>query len=429
MGFGLVLAGLAFFLIPSVGMIDLMPDFIGCALIMIGLSKTAELNGDLADARIRFRYLFYLTLFHAAMILPLARIGDETTTMLFVFSFAIAEAVFFILGATSLLEGTYYLSSRGGCDITDKKYNDLKVVFPLFAIARGVLVALPELTVLTNTAYKDTLDVEDLYKPTLYEARNVIILLCFGVSLMIGIVFYAAAARFFSVPAKSAELRESLSEKYSLELTEDPLRFVCKSTRTAVYLIAAGSAFLSTLYFYGFDVLLDTIGFAFLCAGSAVLAKYAPQAKKALYISISAAVISVLSGAQSVYVADHYFHKSYLLTENAVRAYTVLAILQTAQYILFAAILVCLYRSVCAIVKKYVRAPVLDEADYADRFCVKFKILFCVGAGLCPVMSLFGFLYMYNEQIWIVGLFVFTAYTVYLLKTLTALPYEIERSM
>ena len=429
MGFGLILAGLAFFMIPSVGMIDVMPDFIGCALILKGLSKTAELNGDLEDARIRFRYLFYLTLFHTAMIIPLVRIGDETTTMLFVFSFAIAEAIFFILAATSLLEGSYYLCSRAGCDIPDKKYNDLKVVFPLFAIARGVLVALPELTVLTNTKYKDTLDVDELYKPTLYEARSIIILLCFAVSLIIGVVFYIAAVRFFSVPAKSTELRESLRAIYERELSEDPLRFVCKNTKTAVYLIAAGSAFLSTLYFYGFDVLLDAIGFAFLIAGSAVLVRYSPQAKKALYISVGAAVISVLSGVQSVYVADNYFHKSYLLTEGAVKAYTIIALLQTAQYILYAVILVYLCRSVCETVKKYVRAPVLDEAFYADKFCVKYKILCSVGAALCPVMSLLGFLYMYNEQIWIIGLFVFAAYTVYLFKVLLTLPYEIERSM
>ena len=48
MGYGLILAGMAFLFVPSFGIYDVMPDVIGYALIMIGLSKTARLNGDLA---------------------------------------------------------------------------------------------------------------------------------------------------------------------------------------------------------------------------------------------------------------------------------------------------------------------------------------------------------------------------------------------
>ena len=132
--------------------------------------------------------------------------------------------------------------------------------------------------------------------------------------------------------------------------------------------------------------------------------------------------------ALSVYIANVYYHKSYQLTVGAVRAYTVSALLQTAEYALYAVILLFLFKAVRDCVDRYVSAPVFDEAEYRREFCEKYTILCCVGAGLCPVMSLFGFLYMYEEEVWIAGLIIFTGYTVYLLKTLLALPSEIEKA-
>ena len=428
MGFGLVLAGLAFLIIPSVGIIDFLPDFIGYALILKGLSKLAAINGDLQRSRIRFRILFFLTLLRAFSVIPLTMIGDEMTTMLFVFSFAVAETVFLLLAAQPLTEGVSYLAFRGESGIPDRVYNDFRVIFPVFIVGRELLVALPELTVLTNPAYKDVIDVNDLDKPTLYESKNLVLLVCFAVSLFIGAVFYAIAVRFFSAPVRDKALHKALEAEYLGSVESNPLKFTCADITKAVLFFAAGTAFLCPLYFYGADVLFDLIGFLFICAAFFVLSKHTPYAKTALKISAAAAVISAASGALSVYIANVYYHKSYTLTVGAVRVYTVSALLQTAEYALYAVILLFLYRVVRDCVGRYVSAPVFDEAEYRREFCEKYTILCSVGAGLCPVMALFGFLYMYEEEVWIAGLLIFAGYTVYLIKTLLALPSEIEKA-
>lgn len=429
MGFGLVLAGLAFLLVPSVGIIDFLPDFIGYALILKGLSKLSAINGDLLRARGKFRFLFWITLLRAFMIIPLAMIGDEMTTMLFVFSFAVAETVFLLLAAPALTEGVSYLSFCGERGVSERAYNDMRVVFPVFIIGRELLVALPELTVLTNPAYKDVIDVNDLDKPTLYDSKNLVILICFTVSLFIGIAFYAAAVRFFSAPCRDKTLHAALDDDYKAAVEADPVRFTCQDIRKAVIFIAAGTAFLAPLYFYGVDVLFDLIGFVFIFVGFFTLSKYTPYAKTALKISAAAAVLSAVSGALSVYISNVYYHKSYPMTVGAVRAYTVSALLQTAEFTAFAFILLFLFKAVRDCVDKFVKAPVFDEAEYKKEFCLKYVILCSVGAGLCPLMSLFGFLYMYEEEVWIAAALIFAGYTVYMIKTLFSLPTEIERTL
>lgn len=429
MGSGLVLAGLAFLLVPSVGIIDLMPDFIGYALILGGISKLTALNGDIERARVKFRFLFYVTLLRAFMIIPLGMIGDEMTTMLFVFSFAVAETVFLLLAQGGLIEGVSHVASRGGCNIPDSAYNDIRVVFPIFIIGRAVLVSIPELTVLTNPAYKDVIDVTDLDKPSLYDSKNLVLLICLILSLFIGIVFYVSAVRFFSAPIRDKSLKETVEKQYKAAIEANPLKFVCSNIKTAILFLAAGNAFLCPLYFYGVDVLFDFVGFIFICIGFSILSKYEPQAKTALKLSVAAAALSALSGALSVYISSAYYHKTYPLTAGAVRIYTVSALLQTAEYILYTIILLMLFRTVRGCVDRFVKAPVFDEAEYKREFCTKYTVLCAVGAGLCPVMSLLGFLYMYEEDVWIAGLLIFAGYTVYMIKTLLSLPSEIERAL
>ena len=429
MGLGLVLAGLSFLIVPSVGIIDIMPDFIGYALILKGLSKLSVCSSDLQRCRVRCRYLFYLTLLRFLMIIALAYIKDEMATMLFVFSFAVAETVFLLLAAPALTEGVSNISLRGERGIPDRAYNDMKVVFPIFIIARELLVTLPELTVLTNPAYKDMIDVTELDRPTLYDSKNLILLICLAVSLFVGIAFYAAAVRFFSVPLRDKALNSALKAEYEKAVENDPLRFVCDGIKRAAVFTAAGTVFLCPLYFYGADVLFDLIGFLFICAGFSILSKYSHQAKTALKISAAAAALSAVSGALSVYIASAYYHKTYPLTAGAVRIYTVSALLQTAEYIMYAFILLFLFKTIRECVDKYVSAPVFDEAEYKREFCVKYTVLCAVGAGLCPLMSLFGFLYMYEEEVWIAGLLIFAGYSVYMIKTLLALPSEIERAL
>ena len=199
MGHGLIIAGIAFLFIPALGVYDLMPDVIGYALIMLGLSKLAALNGDLLSSKRNFRYLLFITAAKTVLFFPLMSLRDEMTVMLYVFAFAIAETVFLLPAFSELCEGSYYLSSRSGCEIPDREYEDLRLMSRVFIIARAVLVAVPELTVLTNNAYKESVTAEEMERPTLYDSKNIITLGCAAVSLLIGAVFFVLAIRYFGI--------------------------------------------------------------------------------------------------------------------------------------------------------------------------------------------------------------------------------------
>ena len=55
--FALVTAGLAFFFNPQFAALDLLPDFIGCLLILWGLARVAHINRQLAETRASFTKL------------------------------------------------------------------------------------------------------------------------------------------------------------------------------------------------------------------------------------------------------------------------------------------------------------------------------------------------------------------------------------
>ena len=290
MGYGFILAGLAFLFVPSFSIFDFMPDCIGYALMLAGLSKTAELNGDLYNGKRYFRYLFFLTLIKALLTVPLFSLNDETTSMLYIFCFAIAETVFLMLAFPCLCEGSYYLSSRAGANVSDKAHNDLRFMSKIFIIGRAVLAVAPELTVLANNAYKESISADELDMPTVYDSKGIVTAACFVVSLLIGVVFFILALRYFIPLIRDKAAVRNVRQRYGDEIGNNEGKRVYNAAKNASSLFTFGCAFMATLYFYGWDVLPDIAGAGLMLAGFAVLMPVL-NTKKAIILSAVAAAV------------------------------------------------------------------------------------------------------------------------------------------
>ena len=115
--FGLFSLGLVFLFNPNINLIDVLPDCIGCLCIMAAISRAADLGGELADAHMQFKRLFWITLSKIpALLLTFSitarSVGEETIVLAITFCYAAAEAVFGIFAFSKLFEGLAYLGTR-----------------------------------------------------------------------------------------------------------------------------------------------------------------------------------------------------------------------------------------------------------------------------------------------------------------------------
>lgn len=427
MGYGFITAGLAFLFVPQFGVYDFMPDCIGFALILIGLSKTSKINGDLQNASRNFRYLFFLTLAKLMLTFPLSSLNDETTSMLFVFCFAVAEVVFLLPAFSSLCEGSYYISSRAGCPVPDRAYNDFRLTARIFVIARAALAALPELTVLANNAYKESLTAEELERPTVYDSKHIITLAAFVISFLIGTVFIILALRYFSALMKDKNSLSEIKRRCDAEIPDSAAARAYAAAKTSSSLFTAGCVFMMTLYFYGVDFLPDVIGAAFMIAGFLFLRKVV-ETKKAVISAVLCAAVTAAATAVEYYTANRYFTDASYITAESYNAYLISASLKAAGYLIFALLLYYVYRCFCIIIKKHTKAPSFDEAGYKNRQYMRCRILCIAGVVACGVSAVCGFLFAYSELFRFAALLVFGAYSIYLYAALSKICGEVSKA-
>lgn len=426
MGYGLILCGIAFLFVPSFGIYDFMPDVIGYALILAGLNKTARINSDLYNSRKNFRYLFYICLVKLLLTYPLSGIGDETTSMLYVFCFAIAETVFLFPAFSSLCEGSYYLSSRAGCTVSDKANEDFKTVSKVFIICRAVLAVVPELTVLANNAYKESLSASELDKPTVYDSKSLITIACALISLLIGIVFYILAVRYFVPMIKDKASVSKIKQRYEEEAESSEAKRVYNSVKSASVLFTFACVFMATMYFYGFDILVDVIGAALTLEGFVIL-KNIINTKKAVILSVVFAAVTASAAGLEYYTAKTYFTDASYITGASMNAYVISASVKAAGFLIFAVLLYYVYRCFCIVIKKHTKSPTFDEDGYKNKLYTKCRILCITGAAVCGICAVAGFLFSFSELFRFAGLVCFGAYAIYMYITTVKLCEELSR--
>lgn len=427
MDHGLIIAGIAFLFIPALGVYDLMPDVIGYALIMLGLSKLAALNGDLSSSRRNFRYLLFITAVKTVLFFPLMSLRDEMTVMLYVFAFAIAETVFLIPAFSELCEGSYYLSSRSGCEIPDREYEDLRIMSRVFIIARAVLVAVPELTVLTNNAYKESVTAEEMERPTLYDSKNIITLGCAAVSLLIGAVFFVLAIRYFGRLAKDRGSVAAIRKRYEDEVMSNRLGRVYSGAKLSSSLFVAACVFLMPVYFYGVDVLPELAAAVLMLFALRGLKGYTD--KTAAPAAIFAAVYAAASLAVELFVSSKYFNGSYSVSDKTAAAYTVAASVKAVGFMIFAVLIYLFYTGISRAVAENTKAPTFDEEGYKKSLGLKCTLIGVSGIVSCAVSAACTFAALYAPSVRFAGAVVFFAYAVFARVMLTKLCDEISRRL
>ena len=118
-GFLSIFIGMLFFFNPSFGVVDVLPDFIGCLFIYLGLSRISVISRIMAEARTAFLKLLAVCLLKdiaVVVVLGMSTNAERPTSLLIVGFAAAAASIYFAFCAFgSLFDGFYSLGVSNDC--------------------------------------------------------------------------------------------------------------------------------------------------------------------------------------------------------------------------------------------------------------------------------------------------------------------------
>jgi len=362
MGFGCIIAGLVFFFNPSINVIDLLPDFVGCLLIILGLSKLSYLSPALNDAKSGFLKMFavYLGKFVSMFILIPVPEKEYVWKLIFVFVFAVLEGIFLFRAFEDLFNGVSYLSTK--CD-HKAFYHDLSNVRSItyvFLGARMVLNLLPELTYLFSEENSGKVTAWQTGQTTQYYGILMLVNLFFVTIL--GIVFLSMVLPYFSRLRKLPPICDTLKTYYREHIESNEGLMLVQKLKAPVYLLIAAFFFLPSLSFTGVNILPDFVLFLLVLLASFPLIKVTKAAAPLRIASAVGAVLSIVYWALSLVFALEYHYANTTKVIEAYQAFLKIAVASVVNGLAIAALVILLWRLIEGLIESYTGLDIKDEA-------------------------------------------------------------------
>ncbi len=302
----LIIIGFMFFLNPMIILFDFIPDFIGCALIMLALHRLSSLTSDFESA---FNYFKYMIAVSAARLLISLVSGqfDNVTYLSVSLILALVEAFIAYLALSALCDGLDTLNHR--FDNTTREAVELRNIGVVFFVIRGLCSMLPYITSVLDKE-DDTLlpgyAGESADYAVLLTLVNVVITVVFAIFLAITVIKHIGAY------VKSQDISVALKQAVEEKKATQPEFFVRKNLVFAITLLAFCSLFLidflAGLPVGGRNFIPDFV-FGIIAVWAVVLLRkqlsgyLAPLISGAVYTALSTVSFFVYNG----FLSRHYY--------------------------------------------------------------------------------------------------------------------------
>lgn len=359
--FGLLIAGMVFLFNPTVNLIDLLPDAIGYALLMLALRYTAEVFPHFDAARRGFRTLFWINVAKipaASLMLNIAAGNptERTIITIFALAFAIVEWIFLIPALRALLEGFTYLGVREGIRsaITlckSERFLDVTTVLVLiFFFFKGACTFLPEM-VFVPTEFRNGSITPSAFNPaTLYmplALLTALAVLAFGGVCLILVVIYLIGMK------RDGAMKQLLEDKAAV--VTPALRAGADVRRKNLFFIflLAGFFFAIDMPLNNVDVLPDYVAAALFFAAFLM----ADKGKAALLGKIFAPIYGVCAILRAVFANRFFALFDYYDVGGgrnaAIARYNPLLVAYVLEAVFFLVTVILLVRTLRAFVLRY----------------------------------------------------------------------------
>ena len=381
MGFWFFLLGGFFLFNPIVGVRDVLPDAIGYFLFLMGISRFADLNDDLAEAKKAFRSMLWVSLAHVAAWILVSGFLQKTEmemnqyeepvwVLVFAFVFLALELYFmlpawklFFKGLSDLAEyhgGSAILADVRGRTRCERLISRTRA----FIIVQAILTVLPEASVLTTfeSEVESTVFFFDWF-PFLSAFRSVAVL----VGLLVGGVWFLDFCRLMKGAIKDKSWQECLAERYSKEILPDVGLLLNRRVRDAFSFFKIGILFCINLTVQYRGMLPDWISVIFFLCGGLLLGALFERIKPCL---ISGGLLLVVGGIRTylneAFVKDEWTPQAALVIPDVANRYLIIRIFSWVEALVTLVFILLVLQSLFSMAKHHTSID-YEEQDLSQR--------------------------------------------------------------
>lgn len=346
---GLILAGLMFFALPNFNLLDIMPDFVGAILIMIGLSKMYMYDGNFEDARKSAKFLLWISLLRLVLCVWATSGGRRDYLVPFTFIICVLEAIYMISLFKGLYLGLEYTLMRADSEKLVKKTNEAFTLSFIFVIVSRVLEFAPQICEIYRQDAELDLSAGASFKMSMAQMAMYVTGVCLICGLILGIIYLFVTADTWIRVIADKNYAPFLGGKYSGYLENSREEFMAGRISTVYFLLTLSFIFFFDFYIDGINLIPTGIGILLMGAASLYLSKLLGKGTaKTVLLSLFALVSSCLSylfmnrvhlGINYLCSFETYNYREFALLESTRSVYYA-ALLSGLEFILCTLLLV-----------------------------------------------------------------------------------------
>lgn len=321
MGIGYIIAGVVFLFNPMISTLDILPDFIGYLLILVGIYKIADITDKMKNIHRELLYLTGLSIFKTILLFVMTS-DDQVLVLLFVFAFAIAETILMIPVFGKIFDGFEDVGIRHDGASMFTKISELRTLTYVFILIRALFTVIPEFRHLAATNYEGEISSYEMTGRIDYS--YVLILLNILVVTMAGAIWLGMMISYLRRIRKDEEFLNRLNEYYINNILIDTNRFIVRRLAISMFLLMMGFVFLIDIFLDNVDVLPDFIGALFILSAVIVLQKDNPKNKILFSLVIVYIPLSLINWIYRIIFANNEYHVRNLQNAEVLSSYIAL---------------------------------------------------------------------------------------------------------
>lgn len=304
---------MVFLFSPDISLFDLMPDFIGWFLIVLGLGRLADIEIRAEDAKHLAKRMILFSAVKAVLSLFSLRFSSADL-LLAAFCYAIVEIITVIPFTANLFKALDYTSMRVSSPLDSDKLNTAKWYLLVFFAIKNAIAVLPA----TGSLFDSSMTGEyasDTWFVDFAAMLRMFILLGFVISAVTSVVMLVYFLPFWIRIVKNRDLNGKMLAHRKVSVLDVPACMVRKNTSFVLGFFTPALVFFFDFYLDGIDVLPTFAGFAVVLAGSVYAKKYMKQSCMPLIcvsalgfvVSLTAFLYRFIPLAKNKFVIDYNF--------------------------------------------------------------------------------------------------------------------------
>ena len=274
--FKLIGIGFIFLIDYNIGAVDILPDWIGLALILLGIGKVAHINSNFGSAARHIK--IWLIVAAVKSILTVVElvfsVFNDSDMLLFAMIFGLADLFFSFSVFGNIVVGfDMFLNIDNQFD-NAKKLGYIAPILKSFFVVKFILTLLSQLPLLLREVTYDYLSIKYNIYFSLEMVKDILTPPCFIASTLFGLFAASLFIPFCNSVSKSETLYETIKNRVNHLFLNDRFFMLMRSFNSAFGFFAVGAAFFIDFEFDKINIFPDFILFICFLYGMKILGAF-----------------------------------------------------------------------------------------------------------------------------------------------------------